>query len=264
MSASPEPHDPASFLAAATALNTISEAVRTAHNPPTAAPSQDGPVSVDQALTALLLLRELRDELARWEPGLIETARAAGSSWADLAHPWASPAARPPSAATCAYAPEHPAPPANSAYRPLATAGPPTAPLSPGPGPTPPSYASSPTRSPRSRTSRLVPARPWPGSPTPSPTTTPPTSSIPSQTPTHTSRPHTPTSQPASPPSPTTLTISARPVTTATEHRSASDRRLCSGLRHWCQKPVALEGAAARTRCSGTRPRNPCRSWRSA
>ncbi|MER5407528.1 type III effector protein [Streptomyces sp. NPDC002769] len=87
MSASSEPHDPASFLAAATALNTISEAVRTAHDPPTAAPSQDGPVSVDQALTALLLLRELRDELARWEPGLIEAARAAGSSWADLAHP---------------------------------------------------------------------------------------------------------------------------------------------------------------------------------
>ncbi|WP_261994572.1 type III effector protein [Streptomyces sp. ME109] len=26
-------------------------------------------------------------ELARWEPGLIEAARAAGSSWADLAHP---------------------------------------------------------------------------------------------------------------------------------------------------------------------------------
>ncbi|MFD8933507.1 type III effector protein, partial [Streptomyces mirabilis] len=41
----------------------------------------------DQALAALLLLRELRDQLAGWEPGLIEAARAAGSSWADLAHP---------------------------------------------------------------------------------------------------------------------------------------------------------------------------------
>ncbi|MFD6751076.1 type III effector protein, partial [Streptomyces anthocyanicus] len=32
-------------------------------------------------------LRELREQLAGWEPGLIEAARAAGSSWADLAHP---------------------------------------------------------------------------------------------------------------------------------------------------------------------------------
>ncbi|MFD9318715.1 type III effector protein [Streptomyces sp. NPDC060053] len=87
MAASPEPHDPASFFAAATALNAISEAVRTAHDPQTAVHPQDGPASADQALAALLLLRELRDELAGWEPGLIEAARAAGSSWADLAHP---------------------------------------------------------------------------------------------------------------------------------------------------------------------------------
>ncbi|NYE44574.1 hypothetical protein HEB29_005585 [Streptomyces fulvorobeus] len=41
----------------------------------------------EQVLAALLLLREVRDQLAGWEPGLIEAARAAGTSWADLAHP---------------------------------------------------------------------------------------------------------------------------------------------------------------------------------
>ncbi|MFI1360450.1 type III effector protein [Streptomyces sp. NPDC020898] len=41
----------------------------------------------EQALAALLLLREVRDQLAEWEPGLIEEAREAGASWADLAHP---------------------------------------------------------------------------------------------------------------------------------------------------------------------------------
>lgn len=96
MNASPGPRDPASFFAAAAALNTIDEAVRTARTPqaPQApqAPQdethpQDGQASADQALAALLLLRELRDQLAGWEPGLIEAARAAGSSWADLAHP---------------------------------------------------------------------------------------------------------------------------------------------------------------------------------
>ncbi|MET8291587.1 MULTISPECIES: type III effector protein [unclassified Streptomyces] len=89
MTASPQQQDPAaaSFVAAATALNTIREAVRTAQNPQFPAHPQDGQASADQALAALLLLRELRDELAGWEPGLIEAARAAGSSWADLAHP---------------------------------------------------------------------------------------------------------------------------------------------------------------------------------
>ncbi|WP_329293031.1 type III effector protein [Streptomyces sp. NBC_01455] len=89
MTASPQQQDPAaaSFVAAATALNTIREAVHTAQNPQFPAHPQDGQASADQALAALLLLRELRDELAGWEPGLIEAARAAGSSWADLAHP---------------------------------------------------------------------------------------------------------------------------------------------------------------------------------
>ncbi|MER5540825.1 type III effector protein [Streptomyces mirabilis] len=77
-----------SLLAAATALNTIHEALRTART------SRDGerpgPVqtSSEQALAALLLLREARDQLAEWEPGLIEEAREAGARWADLlAHP---------------------------------------------------------------------------------------------------------------------------------------------------------------------------------
>lgn len=33
-----------------------------------------------------LLLRQVREQLAAWETGLIETARDAGASWADLAH----------------------------------------------------------------------------------------------------------------------------------------------------------------------------------
>ncbi|MHC0429461.1 type III effector protein [Streptomyces sp. O3] len=44
--------------------------------------------SSEEALTALLPLRELREQLAAWEPGLIETARDADASRADLAHPF--------------------------------------------------------------------------------------------------------------------------------------------------------------------------------
>ncbi|MET9363379.1 type III effector protein [Streptomyces sp. NPDC006632] len=87
MRVSPEPRDPTSFFAAAAALDTINEAVRTAQTPQAATARQDGQASSDQALAALLMLRELRDQLAGWEPGLIEAARAAGSSWADLAGP---------------------------------------------------------------------------------------------------------------------------------------------------------------------------------
>ncbi|MET7388564.1 type III effector protein [Streptomyces sp. NPDC005529] len=87
MNAPSEQPDPASFLAAATALNAISKAVRTAHDPQTEGHPHDRAATADQALAALLLLRELREELAGWEPGLIEAARAAGSSWADLAQP---------------------------------------------------------------------------------------------------------------------------------------------------------------------------------
>ncbi|MFE9479297.1 HSP18 transcriptional regulator [Streptomyces spororaveus] len=79
--------DPVSFLAAAAALETIDQAVRDAQQPPagTTAPTPDsGPHT---ALAALLMLREIREQLAGWESGLIETARDRGASWADLAAP---------------------------------------------------------------------------------------------------------------------------------------------------------------------------------
>ncbi|MGW7436892.1 HSP18 transcriptional regulator [Streptomyces sp. NPDC054849] len=82
-----------SFLAAAAALQTIEQAVKDAQQAPagsptapaTPAPGPDpGP---DPALAALLMLREIREQLAGWESGLIETARGQGASWADLAGP---------------------------------------------------------------------------------------------------------------------------------------------------------------------------------
>ncbi|MEW1691863.1 type III effector protein [Streptomyces sp. NPDC091265] len=87
MNASHPPSDPtSSFSAAVAALNTIDEAVRTAQG--TRAPHEEGgQASSEEALAALLMLRELREQLAGWESGLIEAARAAGTSWADLAHP---------------------------------------------------------------------------------------------------------------------------------------------------------------------------------
>ncbi|MEU8517686.1 hypothetical protein AB0C76_39845 [Kitasatospora sp. NPDC048722] len=81
------PTRPASFLAAAAALAAIDDAVQTAQNSaprPPDAPDAQGP---EQALAALVLLRELRTQLAGWEAGLVETAREAGATWADLAHP---------------------------------------------------------------------------------------------------------------------------------------------------------------------------------
>ncbi|MEV8535530.1 HSP18 transcriptional regulator [Streptomyces sp. NPDC051211] len=80
-----------SFLAAAAALETIDQAVREAQQPPagstapTVRPAPDpGP---HPALSALLMLREVREQLAGWESILIETARGRGASWADLAGP---------------------------------------------------------------------------------------------------------------------------------------------------------------------------------
>ncbi|WP_354644737.1 hypothetical protein [Kitasatospora camelliae] len=84
----PRSVEPASFLAAAAALAAIDDAVRTAQNsasqPSTAPDEHEGP---EQALAALVLLRELRGQLAGWEAGLVETAREAGATWADLARP---------------------------------------------------------------------------------------------------------------------------------------------------------------------------------
>ncbi|MEU3792416.1 type III effector protein [Streptomyces fructofermentans] len=71
----------ASFEAAA-ALRAMAQAMRTAREAGHTSPDEP-----EQALAALLLLREVREHLAAWEPELIETARRAGASWTDLAHP---------------------------------------------------------------------------------------------------------------------------------------------------------------------------------
>ncbi|WP_028803994.1 hypothetical protein [Streptomyces sp. 142MFCol3.1] len=79
-------HNPTSFLAAAAALHAIDDALRDAkrESPDTPDAPSPGP---EQAMASLLLLRQVREQLAGWETGLIETARDAGASWADLAHP---------------------------------------------------------------------------------------------------------------------------------------------------------------------------------
>ncbi|MFD9720941.1 type III effector protein [Streptomyces sp. NPDC059076] len=76
-------HGPSSFLAAAAALAAIDDVLRDAQYE---APDAAGP-GPEQALASLMLLRQVREQLAGWETGLIETARAAGASWADLARP---------------------------------------------------------------------------------------------------------------------------------------------------------------------------------
>ncbi|MFE2526663.1 HSP18 transcriptional regulator [Streptomyces sp. NPDC059382] len=96
----PEPArstDPILFPAAATALEAIDQTLRDARRQPTEtrtadpAPSSNPAPSSDPdprpALAALLMLREIREQLAGWESGLIETARDQGASWADLAGP---------------------------------------------------------------------------------------------------------------------------------------------------------------------------------
>lgn len=76
---------PASFLAAEAALRAIAESLHAARQgTPGAIDAGRGP---EAALASLLLLRQVREQLAGWETGLIETARDAGASWADLAHP---------------------------------------------------------------------------------------------------------------------------------------------------------------------------------
>ncbi|MDX3385326.1 type III effector protein [Streptomyces niveiscabiei] len=85
-SSSADAQSPASFLAAAAALKAIEDALRAAQRGTPEAPAAAG-VGPEQALASLLLLRQVREQLAGWETGLIETARHAGASWADLAHP---------------------------------------------------------------------------------------------------------------------------------------------------------------------------------
>ncbi|MEU9473719.1 type III effector protein [Streptomyces avermitilis] len=79
-------HSPASFLAAAAALHAIDDALRDAQQESLDIPDAPGP-GPEQALASVMLLRQVREQLAGWETGLIETARDAGASWADLAHP---------------------------------------------------------------------------------------------------------------------------------------------------------------------------------
>ncbi|MFJ9342989.1 HSP18 transcriptional regulator [Streptomyces sp. NPDC101733] len=87
--APPTPQVP--FMTAATALEAIRQALHDAQQPgpgtrgSDAAPALDA--GSDPALAALLRLREIREELAGWESGLIEFARERGASWADLAGP---------------------------------------------------------------------------------------------------------------------------------------------------------------------------------
>ncbi|PJT47963.1 type III effector protein, partial [Streptomyces albidoflavus] len=77
--------DPASFLAVAGALEAIRDAVDAAESG--TAGTGGGGAGAEDVLASLLLLRQLREQLAVWEPGLVETAREAGASWAELAHP---------------------------------------------------------------------------------------------------------------------------------------------------------------------------------
>ncbi|GAA2341495.1 type III effector protein [Streptomyces caniferus] len=79
-------HSPPSFLAAAAALHAIDDALRDARRETPDTPDAPGH-GPEQALASLMLLRQVREQLAGWETGLIETARDAGASWADLAHP---------------------------------------------------------------------------------------------------------------------------------------------------------------------------------
>ncbi|MFE9497456.1 type III effector protein [Streptomyces collinus] len=75
----------ASFLAASAALEAVDDALQAAQEQ--AAPTDTARIGPERALASLLLLRQVREELVGWETSLIETARDAGASWADLAHP---------------------------------------------------------------------------------------------------------------------------------------------------------------------------------
>ncbi|MDK9496074.1 HSP18 transcriptional regulator [Streptomyces katrae] len=84
-----DPPAPVSFLAAVAALETINQAVNDAQQgaTSTSAAAPEPGAGPHPALAALLMLREVREQLAGWETGLIETARGRGASWADLAAP---------------------------------------------------------------------------------------------------------------------------------------------------------------------------------
>ncbi|GAA2310866.1 type III effector protein [Streptomyces kunmingensis] len=79
----PDSQAPDSFHAAYAALQDMTRSAQAAHDGLPAVPAP----GVDAALDALILLRELRGQIAGWEASLIETARGAGASWASLAQP---------------------------------------------------------------------------------------------------------------------------------------------------------------------------------
>ncbi|MEV0410353.1 HSP18 transcriptional regulator [Streptomyces sp. NPDC050448] len=85
------PAAPVPFRAAAAALEAINQSVKDAQRSSARTPITAEPPAADAgphpALAALLMLREIREQLAGWESGLIETARGQGASWADLAGP---------------------------------------------------------------------------------------------------------------------------------------------------------------------------------
>ncbi|MER6443895.1 HSP18 transcriptional regulator [Streptomyces venezuelae] len=87
MNETPPPTPPVRADEAVAALQAIRRAVRNAQQPATGGPTTTGPAGPDQALAALLVLREVREQLVGWESVLVETARARGASWADLAGP---------------------------------------------------------------------------------------------------------------------------------------------------------------------------------
>ncbi|MFE7130732.1 hypothetical protein ACFVIM_07730 [Streptomyces sp. NPDC057638] len=86
-----EHHDdrPVPLLAAVAALEAIQDALRAAARvpEPMEAEEAEGAEGPERALDSLHLLRQVRERLASWEPGLIEAARDGGASWAELAAP---------------------------------------------------------------------------------------------------------------------------------------------------------------------------------
>ncbi len=175
--------DAVSFLAAWAALRTIDEAVRdaragdedTAYGPP---PATDRA----QALASLQLLREVRERLAGWESGLIETARAAGRAGRIWPTPWVWPAVRRPSGAICVCGPAPRAAPGSSGCGRPGTAGRETGRSPRGPGRTRRTCGRSPGVSRHWPTCPPRRAPHWPGSAKRSAATTRPTWSLRSPT----------------------------------------------------------------------------------
>ena len=76
---STDPGEPTGLTRAAEGLGRIEAAVGSARSGTPANPDSE------QFLLALALLRQVREQLAGWEPELIDAARASGASWAQLA-----------------------------------------------------------------------------------------------------------------------------------------------------------------------------------